>query len=376
MRRRRDLDRGRARVDPEDREFDVALRPRTLEEFVGQDRVKEQLALLIDGARQRGEPVDHLLFSGPPGLGKTTLAQIVAQRDGRRVPAHVRARRSTGRATSPRSSPTSRTATCCSSTRSTACRGRSRRSCIRRSRTSTSTSCSGKGPTARSIRLELPTVHAGRRDDAPGPHHAAAARALRVLAAPGLLLGRRISRRIVRRSAGILGVRDGRGRRRRDRAALARHAAHREPAAAPRPRLRRGPARRARSRATSRAPASRCSRWTRRGWTGSTTRSCARIVEKFAGGPVGLSTLAAAVGEETDTVEDVVRALPPAAGVPAADAPRPGGHGARLRHLGAHRAGHASAVARASARVPAGRLGSARAREPMACENEGRCPCS
>ncbi len=65
-------------VDPEDREFDVALRPRALGEFVGQERVKEQLVLLIDGARQRDEPVDHLLFSGPPGLGKTTLAQIVA----------------------------------------------------------------------------------------------------------------------------------------------------------------------------------------------------------------------------------------------------------------------------------------------------------
>src|SRR4029078_5878293 len=64
-------------VDPEDREFDVALRPRSLPEFVGQERVKEQLALLIDGARRRSEPVDHLLFSGPPGLGKTTLAPIV-----------------------------------------------------------------------------------------------------------------------------------------------------------------------------------------------------------------------------------------------------------------------------------------------------------
>ena len=69
-------------VDPQDREFDVALRPKTLDEFVGQDRVKEQLALLIDGARKRGEPVDHLLFSGPPGLGKTTLAQIVANEMG------------------------------------------------------------------------------------------------------------------------------------------------------------------------------------------------------------------------------------------------------------------------------------------------------
>ena len=69
-------------VDPEvpeeEREFDAALRPRRIDEFIGQERIKEQLALLIDGARARGETVDHLLFSGPPGLGKTTLAGIVS----------------------------------------------------------------------------------------------------------------------------------------------------------------------------------------------------------------------------------------------------------------------------------------------------------
>jgi holliday junction DNA helicase RuvB len=65
-----------------DRDFDAALRPRWLGEFVGQARVKEQLALLIQGAREREEPLDHLLFSGPPGLGKTTLAGIVANEMG------------------------------------------------------------------------------------------------------------------------------------------------------------------------------------------------------------------------------------------------------------------------------------------------------
>jgi Holliday junction DNA helicase RuvB len=66
---------GELRIDGD---FDAALRPRWLKEFVGQKRVKEQLGLLIQGARERDEPLDHLLFSGPPGLGKTTLAGIVA----------------------------------------------------------------------------------------------------------------------------------------------------------------------------------------------------------------------------------------------------------------------------------------------------------
>ena len=61
-----------------DTELDASLRPRRLSDFVGQARIKEQLALVIDGARGRDGTVDHLLFSGPPGLGKTSLAGIVA----------------------------------------------------------------------------------------------------------------------------------------------------------------------------------------------------------------------------------------------------------------------------------------------------------
>lgn len=62
----------------EDKNLDITLRPKQFKDFVGQDRVKENLLIYIEAARKRGEPLDHILFSGPPGLGKTTLSQIIA----------------------------------------------------------------------------------------------------------------------------------------------------------------------------------------------------------------------------------------------------------------------------------------------------------
>ena len=72
-------------IDPEarpDDRFDPALRPKTLNELIGQEQVKENLRILIDAARQRKEPLDHVLFYGPPGLGKTTLAHVLANEMG------------------------------------------------------------------------------------------------------------------------------------------------------------------------------------------------------------------------------------------------------------------------------------------------------
>jgi len=66
-------------LTPDEEELDGSLRPRSLEEFVGQERVKEQLAIALQAAKGRGEALDHVLLAGPPGLGKTSLAYIVRE---------------------------------------------------------------------------------------------------------------------------------------------------------------------------------------------------------------------------------------------------------------------------------------------------------
>lgn len=63
---------------PEEKEFDRSLRPKSLNEFVGQEKIKEILDISIQATKLRKEPLDHILFYGPPGLGKTTLAHIIA----------------------------------------------------------------------------------------------------------------------------------------------------------------------------------------------------------------------------------------------------------------------------------------------------------
>lgn len=67
-----------SRVSPQEKDLELALRPKTLDDFIGQDKLKENLRIFIESAKKRGVALDHCLFCGPPGCGKTTLAHIIA----------------------------------------------------------------------------------------------------------------------------------------------------------------------------------------------------------------------------------------------------------------------------------------------------------
>jgi Holliday junction DNA helicase RuvB len=68
-----------------EQQIEVTLRPKTFDDYIGQDRLKNNLKLAIDAAKKRGEPIDHILLYGPPGLGKTTMATVIANEMGTNI---------------------------------------------------------------------------------------------------------------------------------------------------------------------------------------------------------------------------------------------------------------------------------------------------
>ena len=64
--------------DAREERLENSLRPKTLDEYIGQEKVKENMKIYIEAAKKRGDPLDHCLFYGPPGLGKTTISTIIA----------------------------------------------------------------------------------------------------------------------------------------------------------------------------------------------------------------------------------------------------------------------------------------------------------
>lgn len=76
------VDTGPSEEDPQERQLENTLRPRDFRSYIGQERLKQQLQLAIAAAKKRGEPIDHVLLYGPPGLGKTTMATVIANEMG------------------------------------------------------------------------------------------------------------------------------------------------------------------------------------------------------------------------------------------------------------------------------------------------------
>ena len=293
----------RRRRPPAEELEEVGLRPRTLDEFVGQAQLTEHLEIVLEAARQRRQPVDHLLFAGPPGLGKTSLAGIVAAEMG------VGLRITSG--------PVLARAGDLAALLTDLQEGdvlfideihrlhRSVEEILYPAMEDFKLDILiGKGPTARSHPTRPAPLHPGRRDH---PHRAGVgpvARPLRVRRPARPLRRRTSSQAIVQRSAGILGV-PHRRRGRRAASPSGRGARRGSPtgccagcatssrcgarAASPAPR----PARASSSSAST--------SWASTRSTGPSSTRCAAASPA---GRSGLTTLAQCVGEEPDTIED------------------------------------------------------------------------
>ena len=287
----------------EDDALEASLRPKRLADFVGQQQARENLSVFIDAAKARGEALDHVLFSGPPGLGKTTLAQIVARELGvnfRSTSGPVLAKAGDLAAILTNLEPRDvlfideihRLNPAVEEILYPAMEDYELDLVI------------GEGPSARSVKIQLAPFTLVGATTRSGPDHHAAARPLRHSGAAEFLHRRRTAADRGARRAGA-GLRPDARRRARDRRPRARHAAHRRPPAQAGARFR---LRRKHESVDAKIADAALNRLEvdGKGLDAFDRRYLSLIAENFGGGPVGIETIAAALGEARDAIEEIV----------------------------------------------------------------------
>ena len=289
-------------LDDGDRVVESALRPRTLDEYIGQREVKANLSVLLAAAKGRGEASDHVLLYGPPGLGKTTLATIIARE------LEVNVRYTSGPAIE-RAGDLAAILTALDERDVLFIDeihrlNRAVEEILYPAMEDYALDVMiGKGPSARSLRLSLKpftvvgaTTRAGRISSPLRDRFGATYR-LDFYEVDDLTA-------IVHRSADDPRRRDRRGRGPGDRRPRPGHAADRQPAAQADPRPRPGPRRRPHRR-DRRPRGAQAMEIDDEGLDSTDRKLLAAIIQKFASGPVGVQALAAVLAEEVETIEDV-----------------------------------------------------------------------